>query len=69
MMKSVLFSVMAVRRCRWAISACMKPWTDFILYMEGACGVRLNADDEVGPIFRNGRASLSLGYIGLHETL
>ncbi|MFB4411098.1 anaerobic ribonucleoside-triphosphate reductase [Pantoea sp. ANP04] len=40
-----------------------------ILYMEGACGVRLNADDEVGPVFRNGRASLSLGYIGLHETL
>lgn len=40
-----------------------------ILYMEGACGVRLNADDEVGPIFRNGRASLSLGFIGLHETL
>ncbi|MDH1085919.1 anaerobic ribonucleoside-triphosphate reductase [Pantoea brenneri] len=40
-----------------------------ILYMEGACGVRLNADDEIGPIFRNGRASLSLGYIGLHETL
>ena len=40
-----------------------------ILYMEGACGIRLNADDEVGPIFRNGRASLSLGFIGLHETL
>ena len=40
-----------------------------ILYMEGACGVRLNADDEVGKIFRNGRASISLGYIGLHETL
>ncbi|WP_312240386.1 anaerobic ribonucleoside-triphosphate reductase [Pantoea sp.] len=40
-----------------------------ILYMEGACGVRLNADDEIGPIFRNGRASISLGYIGLHETL
>ena len=40
-----------------------------ILYMEGACGVRLNADDEVGTIFRNGRASISLGYIGLHETL
>ncbi|HCW98078.1 MAG TPA: anaerobic ribonucleoside-triphosphate reductase, partial [Pantoea sp.] len=32
-----------------------------ILYMEGACGIRLNADDEVGPIFRNGRATLSLG--------
>ncbi|WP_312181209.1 anaerobic ribonucleoside-triphosphate reductase [Pantoea sp. CTOTU46764] len=40
-----------------------------ILYMEGACGVRLKADDEVGTIFRNGRASISLGYIGLHETL
>ena len=40
-----------------------------ILYMEGACGVRLNADDEVGAIFRHGRASISLGYIGLHETL
>lgn len=40
-----------------------------ILYMEGACGVRLKADDEIGPIFRHGRASLSLGFIGLHETL
>lgn len=40
-----------------------------ILYMEGACGIRLDAEDEVGPIFRNGRASLSLGFIGLHETL
>lgn len=40
-----------------------------ILYMEGACGVRLAADDPIAPIFRNGRASISLGYIGLHETL
>ncbi len=40
-----------------------------ILYMEGACGVRLKADDDVEPIFRNGRASISLGYIGLHETV
>ena len=40
-----------------------------ILYMEGACGVRLLADEEIGPIFRGGRASISLGYIGLHETL
>ena len=40
-----------------------------ILYMEGACGVRLAADEAIGPLFRNGRASLSLGYIGLHETL
>ncbi|MGL5047222.1 MAG: anaerobic ribonucleoside-triphosphate reductase [Shewanella sp.] len=40
-----------------------------ILYMEGACGVRLRADDDVAQIFKNGRASISLGYIGLHETI
>lgn len=40
-----------------------------ILYMEGACGVRLKADDDVAEIFRHGRASISLGYIGLHETI
>ncbi|WP_354624720.1 anaerobic ribonucleoside-triphosphate reductase [Psychromonas sp. MME2] len=40
-----------------------------ILYMEGACGVRLKANDCVADIFKNGRASISLGYIGLHETI
>ena len=40
-----------------------------ILYMEGACGVRLKADDCVADIFKNGRASISLGYIGVHETV
>ena len=40
-----------------------------ILYMEGACGVRLKADDNVIDIFKNGRASISLGFIGLHETM
>ncbi|MBS0969153.1 anaerobic ribonucleoside-triphosphate reductase [Chimaeribacter arupi] len=40
-----------------------------ILYMEGACGVRLKADDDVAEIFKRGRASISLGYIGLHETI
>lgn len=40
-----------------------------ILYMEGACGVRLKADDDVAEIFKNGRASISLGYIGIHETI
>ncbi|QCE33294.1 anaerobic ribonucleoside-triphosphate reductase [Acetobacteraceae bacterium] len=40
-----------------------------ILYMEGACGVRLKAEDEVSDIFKNGRATISLGYIGLHETM
>lgn len=40
-----------------------------ILYMEGACGVRLNANDSIADIFKNGRASISLGYIGIHETI
>ncbi len=40
-----------------------------ILYMEGACGVRLNADDNISEIFKNGRSSISMGYIGLHETM
>ncbi|GLO63586.1 anaerobic ribonucleoside triphosphate reductase [Vibrio sp. MACH09] len=40
-----------------------------ILYMEGACGVRLNPDDSIAEIFKNGRASISLGYIGVHETI
>jgi len=38
-----------------------------ILYTEGAFGVRLKPDDEILNLFRNGRASISLGYIGLHE--
>lgn len=40
-----------------------------ILYMEGACGVRLKADDSVLQLFKNGRASISLGYIGVHEAV
>lgn len=40
-----------------------------ILYTEGACGVRLKPDDYVIDIFKNGRASISLGYIGIHETI
>ncbi len=40
-----------------------------VLYMEGACGVRLNAEDNVAEIFKHGRASISLGYIGVHETI
>lgn len=38
-----------------------------ILYTEGAFGVRLRPDDEILDILRNKRASISLGYIGLHE--
>jgi len=38
-----------------------------ILYTEGAFGVRMKPDDDILDLFRNGRASVSLGYIGLHE--
>lgn len=40
-----------------------------ILYMEGACGVRLKANDSIADIFKHDRASISLGYIGVHETI
>ncbi|MGD1524652.1 anaerobic ribonucleoside-triphosphate reductase [Vibrio owensii] len=40
-----------------------------ILYMEGALGVRMNANDEISGLFKNGRASISLGYIGVHEAV
>lgn len=38
-----------------------------ILYTEGAFGVRLAPDDEIIGLFKGGRSSISLGYIGLHE--
>ncbi|MGL0933821.1 anaerobic ribonucleoside-triphosphate reductase [Vibrio vulnificus] len=40
-----------------------------ILYMEGACGVRLKADQPIADIFKHGRSSISLGYIGIHESI
>ncbi|HCH3308231.1 anaerobic ribonucleoside-triphosphate reductase [Vibrio alginolyticus] len=40
-----------------------------ILYCEGAAGVRLNPEDTVSEIFKHGRASVSLGYIGINETV
>ncbi len=38
-----------------------------ILYMEGALGFRLKANDDIMQVFENGRASISVGYIGLNE--
>ncbi|WDF81739.1 anaerobic ribonucleoside-triphosphate reductase [Lacticaseibacillus pabuli] len=37
------------------------------LYMYGAFGKRLGEDDNVDDLFKNGRATISLGYIGLYE--
>lgn len=40
-----------------------------ILYQYGACGVRLKPNDDIFQLIENGRASVSIGYIGLHEVL
>ncbi len=55
--------------CRIASLNGVKAKVAPILYMEGACGVRLDPEDDVSDLFRHGRASVSLGYIGLHETI
>ncbi|WP_412989638.1 anaerobic ribonucleoside-triphosphate reductase [Pediococcus siamensis] len=44
-----------------------KPKNAPLLYMYGAFGKRLGADDDVDELFRNQRATVSLGYIGLYE--
>ncbi|AUS02041.1 anaerobic ribonucleoside-triphosphate reductase [Vibrio phage 3.058.O._10N.286.46.B8] len=38
-----------------------------ILYQEGALGFRLDPEDDIMQVFENGRASISLGYIGINE--
>ncbi|WP_409021480.1 anaerobic ribonucleoside-triphosphate reductase [Dellaglioa sp. P0083] len=38
-----------------------------ILYQHGAFGERLKADGDVDDLFKNRRATVSLGYIGLYE--
>lgn len=40
-----------------------------ILYQYGATGFRLKAEDSVEEIFKNGYASISMGYIGLFEAV
>ncbi|MGL4352806.1 MAG: anaerobic ribonucleoside-triphosphate reductase [Aeromonas popoffii] len=40
-----------------------------ILYTEGAFGVKLHPDDEIIDMFKHGRASISVGYIGIHEVM
>ncbi|PEG86044.1 anaerobic ribonucleoside-triphosphate reductase, partial [Lactobacillus sp. UMNPBX14] len=38
-----------------------------LLYMYGAFGKRLKKTDSVDEVFKNSRATVSLGYIGLYE--
>lgn len=51
-----------VERCKEAI-----PANAPILYMYGAFGKRLSRTDSVNELFKNRRATVSLGYIGLYE--
>ena len=51
-----------VERCKEAI-----PANAPILYMYGAFGKRLSRTDSVHELFKNRRATVSLGYIGLYE--
>lgn len=46
-----------------------KPENAPLLYMEGAFGKRLKAGDTVDELFKNSRATVSLGYIGIYETV
>lgn len=39
------------------------------LYMQGAFGVRKKAGDDVFDLYKNGRASFSFGFIGIHEAV
>lgn len=55
--------VYRVDRCKQAT-----PANAPILYMYGAFGKRLGRDDSVDELFKNKRATVSLGYIGLYET-
>ncbi|WP_169166599.1 anaerobic ribonucleoside-triphosphate reductase [Cellulomonas taurus] len=51
-----------VERCTEAV-----PENAPILYVHGAFGERLSPGDDVDTLFRDGRATVSLGYIGLYE--
>lgn len=44
-----------------------KPENAPLLYMYGAFGKRLKKTDSVDEVFKNSRATVSLGYIGLYE--
>jgi ribonucleoside-triphosphate reductase len=52
-----------VERCREAV-----PANAPILYEYGAFGRRLEPGEHVDELFRDGRATVSLGYLGLYET-
>ncbi|MGV8966898.1 MAG: anaerobic ribonucleoside-triphosphate reductase, partial [Cellulomonas sp.] len=54
--------VFRIQRCKEAT-----PANAPILYVHGAFGQRLDPTDDVDSLFRGGRATVSLGYLGLYE--
>ena len=54
--------VFRIERCKQAT-----PRNAPILYVHGAFGTRLDPDGDVDSLFKDGRATVSLGYIGLYE--
>jgi ribonucleoside-triphosphate reductase len=54
--------VYRIERCKEAT-----PANAPILYMNGAFGERLNRNESVNELFKNKRATVSMGYIGLYE--
>lgn len=56
---------------RYRIARCKeaKPDNAPLLFEQGAFGKRLKPDDDVDQLFRNSRATVSLGYIGIYEVV
>lgn len=47
----------------------VRPENAPILYMQGALGKKLSKNDSVDELFTNLRATISIGYIGIYETV
>lgn len=46
-----------------------KPQNAPVLYMQGGLGKKLSINDNVDELFTNQRATISIGYIGIYETV
>ena len=56
-------------RHRYETSCKANPENAPLIYMEGAFGKRLPRSGKVKELFNNNRASISLGYIGIHHVV
>lgn len=62
---------LAMDALRYRVERCREALIDNapILYKHGAFGIRANDGESVDQFFANGRATASLGYIGIYETV